>query len=78
MYLRRHKEVRTVRLRTREPQLLECQDRALLLVSPLPWPILPAQFLTGLALGWLRSRHDSIAPTIAVHAVADVLAGFLV
>ena len=51
---------------------------ALLLVSPLVWPILPAQFLTGLALGWLRSRHGSIAPTIAVHAVANVIAGFLV
>ena len=51
---------------------------ALLLVSPLVWPILPAQFLTGLALGWLRSRHDSIAPTIAVHAVANVIAGLIV
>lgn len=51
---------------------------ALLLVSPRVWPILPAQFLTGLALGWLRSRHESIAPTIAVHAVANVIAGFLV
>jgi membrane protease YdiL (CAAX protease family) len=50
----------------------------LLLVSPLVWPILPAQFLTGLALGWLRSRHDSIAPTIAVHAVANVIAGLIV
>ena len=51
---------------------------ALLLLSPLVWPILPAQFLTGLTLGWLRSRHDSIAPTVAVHAVANVLAGFLI
>jgi len=51
---------------------------ALLLVSPLVWPILPAQFLIGLALGWLRSRHDSIAPTIAVHALVNVLAGFFV
>jgi membrane protease YdiL (CAAX protease family) len=50
----------------------------LLLVSPLVWPILPAQFLTGLALGWLRSRHDSVAPTIAVHAVANVIAGLIV
>lgn len=51
---------------------------ALLLVSPLVWPILPAQFLTGLALGWLRSRHDSVAPTIAVHAVANVIAGLII
>jgi membrane protease YdiL (CAAX protease family) len=51
---------------------------ALLLVSPLVWPILPAQFLTGLALGWLRSRHDSIAPTIAVHAVVNVITGLIV
>jgi membrane protease YdiL (CAAX protease family) len=51
---------------------------ALLLVSPLVWPILPAQFLTGLALGWLRARHDSIAPTMAVHVVVNVIAGLIV
>ena len=51
---------------------------ALLLVSPLVWPILPAQFLTGLALGWLRSRHDRIAPPIAVHVIANIAAGLLV
>jgi membrane protease YdiL (CAAX protease family) len=51
---------------------------ALLVVSPLVWPILPAQFLTGLALGWLRARHDSVAPAIAVHAVANVIAGLIV
>lgn len=50
----------------------------LLAISPLAWPILPLQFVTGLALGWLRSRNDSIAPPIAVHVVANVVAGLLV
>jgi membrane protease YdiL (CAAX protease family) len=50
----------------------------LLAVSPLAWPILPVQLLTGLVLGWLRDRHDSIAPPIAVHVIANVVAGLLV
>jgi len=50
----------------------------LLAISPLVWPILPAQLLTGLVLGWLRTRHDSILPPIAVHIIANVAAGLLV
>jgi membrane protease YdiL (CAAX protease family) len=50
----------------------------LLAVSPLLWPILAVQLLTGLALGWLRARHDSIAPAIGVHVVANVVAGLVV
>ena len=51
---------------------------SLLAVSPLVWPILIVQLLTGFALGWLRSRHDSIAPAAAVHIVVNLVAGLIV
>jgi len=50
----------------------------LLALSPLLWPLLPAQFLAGLCLGWLRSRHDSIAPPILAHGVTNLLAGLTI
>lgn len=50
---------------------------ALLAVDARLWPILPAQFLTGLLLGWLRHRADSFVPGAAVHAVVNLAAGLL-
>lgn len=40
----------------------------LLTVDARIWPILPAQFVTGLLLGRLRQRADSVLPGAAVHA----------
>ena len=35
--------------------------------------ILPLAFVTGVALGWIRERSGSVAPTIVVHFVHNVL-----
>ena len=50
---------------------------ALLAVDARLWPILPAQFVTGLLLGWLRHRADSFVPGAAVHALVNLAAGLL-
>lgn len=49
----------------------------LLGISPTLWPLITAQFVTGLALGWLRSRHDSIAAPVVLHVASNVVAGLL-
>ncbi len=36
-------------------------------------PILPLAFATGVALGWIRERSGSVAPTIVIHVVHNVL-----
>lgn len=50
---------------------------ALLAVDARVWPLLPAQFVTGLLLGWLRHRADSFVPGAAVHAAVNLAAGLL-
>lgn len=41
------------------------------------WPIIPAQFVAGWLLGWLRHRTGTLVPGAAVHAVVNVAAGLL-
>ena len=41
------------------------------------WPILPIQFVVGVILGWVRSRHDSVLPGALSHALVNVVAGLL-
>lgn len=49
----------------------------LLLVDASLWPLLPAQFLAGWLLGWLRHRSGSVLPGIVLHAAVNLTAGAL-
>lgn len=50
---------------------------ALLLVDVRLWPVVPVQFAAGWLLGWLRHKADSLIPGVAVHAIANVVAGLI-
>jgi membrane protease YdiL (CAAX protease family) len=45
----------------------------LLLVSLSFWVVVVAQFLAGWAVGWLRSRSDSIFPGWLAHSLMNAL-----
>ncbi len=49
----------------------------LLLVDTRLWPLLPAQFVAGWVLGWLRHRTGTYLPGAAVHATVNIAMGLI-